>query len=76
VRLAGGARLAAVEGSAGARVMGRLDREGEREARGRAGERGGLGRKRPSRGGECFPFFFSNFYFLFLFLLSRFLLNK
>jgi hypothetical protein len=58
VRLTGGTRLAAAEGSVGARAMGRLGHEGEREARarerwaawatrekgrrGRAGERDGV----------------------------------
>jgi hypothetical protein len=43
--------------------------EGEGCGRVREGERGGLGRKRPSRG--CFPFlFFFFFYFLFLFSIS------
>jgi hypothetical protein len=60
VRLAGGARLAAVEGSAGARVMGRLDRE-------REGVWAGNG---PAEGGSVFLFSFlisiSYFYFFYL----------
>jgi hypothetical protein len=62
VRLTGGTRLAAAEGSVGARAMGCLGREGEREAR--------------ARGRESFPFSFSNFYFYFNFFYLFFLLNK
>jgi hypothetical protein len=67
VRLAGGTGLAAAEGSAGARAMGRLGREGEREARARGRERG-FGPETAQPGVVCFPF--SNFYFIFLFLIS------
>jgi hypothetical protein len=69
VRLTGGVGLAAAKGSAGTRAMGRLGREGEREARAR-GREGGLGRKRPIRGGVFSFFSFSNLYFQFLFLIS------
>jgi hypothetical protein len=66
VRLTGGAKLAVAEGSAGARAMGHLGREGGKES---ASEReevwAGSG---PAEGG--FPFSFSIFYFLFLFLIS------
>jgi hypothetical protein len=44
-------------------------REGEGCGRVLEGERGGLGRKRPSRGGEVFLF---PLFFLFLFLISIF----
>jgi hypothetical protein len=48
-------------------------REGEGCWRAREGKRGGLGRKRPSRGGFPFLFFFlfliSIFYFYFFYLL-------
>jgi hypothetical protein len=73
VWLAGGAGLAAAEGSAGTRAMGHLGHEGEREVRARGRERG-FGPKTAQPRGESFPFCFSfsNFYFLFLFLLSLF----
>jgi hypothetical protein len=65
----------------GARARGRAS-DGPLGSRGR---KGGVGARERERGvwagngpdeGECFPFYFSNFYFLFLFLLSLFLLNK
>jgi hypothetical protein len=68
----GGVGLAATEGSAGARAMGRLGHEGEKEARACGRERGFGPETAQPRGGECFPFSFSNFYFLFLFLISLF----
>jgi hypothetical protein len=55
------------EGSTGARVMGREGGGGGRIAGAR--EMGGLGRKRPRRGGEFFLFPFSIFYFYFFYLL-------
>jgi hypothetical protein len=61
------------EGSADARAMGRLGREGGNAgAREREGVWAGNG---PAEGG-VFPFSFSIFDFLFLFILSPFLLNK
>jgi hypothetical protein len=57
VRLAGGAGLAAAEGSAGARVTGRLGREGEREVWARGRERGVWAGNGPDEGG-VFSFFF------------------
>jgi hypothetical protein len=69
VRLAGGAGLAAAEGSAGARAMGRLGHEGERVARACGRERG-FGPETAQPGGFVFLFLFSNLYFIFLFLIS------
>jgi hypothetical protein len=56
VRLTGGAVLAAAEGSAGERAMGRLGREGEKEARARGREVGVWVGNDPSKGG-VFSFF-------------------
>jgi hypothetical protein len=56
--------------AARARDNGLLEpREGEGCGRAREGERGGLGWRRPSRGGVSFSLFFV-FYFLFLFSIS------
>jgi hypothetical protein len=76
--LTGGAELAATEGI-GARVRGRWATWAVKGGvRTRAREREGLGRKRPSRGGEfsLFLFLFSISISFFLFLSSLFLLNK
>jgi hypothetical protein len=56
------------EGSAGARELGHLGREGggEKSAGAREREIGSLGRKRPSRGG-IFPFSFSIYFISFSF---------
>jgi hypothetical protein len=72
VRLTGGAELAAAEGSADAWAMGHLGREG-----GGDGKRGRERRFGPvAAQPRGVPFYFSIFYFLFLFLLTPFLLNK
>jgi hypothetical protein len=75
VRLTGGAELAASEGR-GARVRGRWAAWGAKggSARERERERERVwARNGPAEG---VPFSFSIYYFLFLFLLSPFLLNK
>jgi hypothetical protein len=73
-QLTGGAGVSVAARARGDGPLG--PREGEGCGRAREGERGGLGRKRPSRGGFPFPFFlFLISIFYFYFFLSPFLLN-